>query len=80
MIGDEKCDLDIRTNIVAMHRSMKDMVLAKSDEQLDATEEIVSEYEQDVFDSFRVISERFLGNKHDVEAAHKAFSDWKPIR
>lgn len=71
---------DIRTNIVAMHLSMKNMVLAKSVEQLDATEEIVSEYEQNVLDSFRVISERFLGSKHDVEAAHKAFSDWKPIR
>ncbi len=71
---------DIRAEIVAMHRSMKDVVLARSAEQLDAAKESLSEHEQNTLDSFKIIFERFLGDKSDVEAAHKAFIDWRPIR
>ena len=71
---------DIRVNIMAMHRSMKDVVLAKNTEQLEEAEGHVADYEQDVFVAFKMVFERFLGEKHDVEVAHRAFCDWKPIR
>jgi len=71
---------DIRTDIAAMHRSMKDVVLTKNSQQLDIATKFVSEHEQIVLDSFSIVLERFSGNKHDAEIAYKAFIDWKPIR
>ena len=71
---------DIRANIFAMHRTMKDVASAKDDEQINVAMEYVNLHEQEVFKSFDIIFERFLGNKQDVQKAHKAFSDWKAIR
>ncbi|MHC4743893.1 MAG: ATP-binding protein, partial [Planctomycetota bacterium] len=71
---------DIKVNIVAMHRSMKDVALAKNPEQLEEAEGYVADYEQSVLNAFDIVFKRFLGDKHDVEVAHKAFLDWRPIR
>ena len=71
---------DIRINIVSMHRSMKDVVLAENPEQLNEAISHVNECEQDTLASFDTVLERFLGNKQDVAIAKKAFIDWKPIR
>jgi len=58
---------DIRAEIFSMSRSMKDVVLAKTAEQLDTAKDTVSESEQHVIDLFKVVFERFLGDKRDVE-------------
>lgn len=71
---------DIKANIIAMHRSMKDVVLAQDGIEINNAEKIVAGYEQEVFKSFEIIFERFLGDQSDVKAAHQAFSDWKAIR
>ncbi|KIL97180.1 hypothetical protein CCC_00241 [Paramagnetospirillum magnetotacticum MS-1] len=68
------------TNIIAMHRSMKDVALAKSAEELDRAVADVDAREKIVFEKFALARERFLGDKADMEAAAKAFADWKPIR
>lgn len=67
-------------NIVKMHRSMKDIALAKNETDIDVMSNLVSEYEKLVYDDFEIIRKRFLGDKTDVEAAVKMFADWKPIR
>ncbi len=71
---------DIRANIMAMHRSMKDVALAMNNEQLDLAEAKIDENEKEVYNLFKVVFERFLGDKSDVEIAYDSFSDWKPIR
>ncbi len=71
---------DVRANINAMHRSMKDVALAESIQEVNAASKLVDNYEQQVYKDFEMIFERFLGDKTDVENAHKAFSDWKVIR
>lgn len=71
---------DINTNIIAMHRSMKDIALAETDLDLFRAERLVNEYEQEVYALFNVVFENFLGNKIDINTAFNSFSDWKPIR
>ncbi|MBI3445176.1 MAG: bacteriohemerythrin [Magnetospirillum sp.] len=71
---------EANTNIVAMHRSMKDVALAKTAEDLDKAVADVDAREKKVYERFALARERFLGDKADLEAAAKAFADWKPIR
>jgi signal transduction histidine kinase/DNA-binding response OmpR family regulator/HAMP domain-containing protein len=71
---------DIRTNIVAMHRSMKDVALALNDLQINEAGVKVNEYERHVYQSFEIVFDRFLGDMNDVQIAYDAFVNWKPIR
>ncbi|OAN51422.1 hypothetical protein A6A04_16000 [Paramagnetospirillum marisnigri] len=71
---------EANTNIVAMHRSMKDVALASNPEELVKAVADVDAREKKVYEKFALVRERFLGDKSDVEAAAKAFADWKPIR
>ncbi len=66
--------------IIKMHRSMKDVALAKSNEQIDNAVQSVNQYEQNVFEQFKIIDERFLGDKSMVNDALNAFKGWKIIR
>ncbi|CDK97619.1 putative methyl-accepting chemotaxis protein [Magnetospirillum gryphiswaldense MSR-1 v2] len=71
---------DANANIIAMHRSMKDVALSQTPEDLAKAVADVDAREKRVYDKFNLVRERFLGDKSDVEAAAKAFADWKPIR
>jgi methyl-accepting chemotaxis protein len=71
---------DVNTGIVKMHRSMKDVALAQNDAALRSAAAQVDLYEKAVYATFRIIEERFLGDKSDVESLEVLFQDWKPIR
>lgn len=71
---------EIRTNIIAMHRAMKDVALAKNARQISAEAARVDHYEQAAEKNFALVMERFLGDQKDVKAAHKAFKEWNVIR
>ncbi len=71
---------DIRADIFVIHRTMKDAALSDNDEQINTAMEHVDQHEQNVFKSFDILFERFLGDQSDVQKAHKAFMDWKAIR
>lgn len=71
---------DIKSNIIAIHRSMKDVALAENELEMKKAKLLVDEYESTVFDKFQVVLDKFLGDKEDVEKAHKSFSNWKIIR
>ncbi|NOY50555.1 MAG: response regulator [Chlorobi bacterium] len=71
---------DISTNIMAIHRSMKDVALANSPEEIRTAQNKVEENQRQVFKSFDIVFDRFLGDKNDVTKAYNAFVDWKPIR
>ncbi len=72
--------LRIETGIVKMHRSMKDVALAKENADIETASALVSEYEREAYKDFDTIAERFLGNQQEVEEARKFFANWKPIR
>ncbi|MGB3209592.1 MAG: methyl-accepting chemotaxis protein [Desulforhopalus sp.] len=71
---------DIETGLVAMHRSMKDVAMASSMEQLDKAVSVVTKYDTEVQGNFTLLEERFLGDKTDIELLKKLFADWTPIR
>ncbi len=64
---------DIKSNIYAMHRSMKDVVLAKNPEQMNSALETVNKYEQESFEYFALVKERFLGDENYVLSVLKDF-------
>ncbi|EAR62746.1 diguanylate cyclase domain-containing protein [Neptuniibacter caesariensis] len=70
----------IQTLVFAMHRDMKDVVLAKTPEQVRATLEQVHTHEQKVLKEFDIIFERFLGNKSQIKQTYQTFIEWKNIR
>lgn len=71
---------DIKSNITAMHRSMKDIALAKTGDDINKLVAIVGSLEQEVFESFDIVDRQFLGNKTMVSDARNSFSEWKAIR
>jgi PAS domain S-box-containing protein len=71
---------DVNTNIYAIHRSMKDVVLSESKAELDSAISLVSVYNSSVLEAFNIIFENFLGNMSDVDIAYDAFVKWEQIR
>ncbi len=71
---------DILININGMHRSMKDVVLAQTPEQLEISISNVNDLEKLGLGKFEIVFERFLGDPQDVQNAYQAFVDWKVIR
>ena len=53
--------LEIEANIIKIHRSMKDVALARNDAEMDRAVETVARYEAEVYERFEVIYDRFLG-------------------
>lgn len=71
---------DIKADIIAMHRSMKDIALAENIEQINEVASIVNQYEQQVYYNFEIVNDRFLGNISEVRYSQQVFSNWKVIR
>lgn len=71
---------DIKANVIAIHRSMKDVALAKDEQEMNEARFIVDEYEKRVYKDFEIVLAKFLGEKRDVQNAYNSFSKWKIIR
>ena len=71
---------NINFNLVSMHRYMKDVVLAKNEEELLLAVEAVAVHEEKALSEFNVIFDRFLGDKSQINKTYRAFNDWKTIR
>jgi len=72
--------LEANSDIISMHRYMKDVVLAANQEELEIAISLVEQHEQEVYRNFTLIKERFLGDMEAVNSAFSAFVDWKVIR
>ncbi len=71
---------DIKANINGMHRSMKDVATGESKAEIEEAIRAVDLLEIEVYKSFRIVFERFLGDMTDVYSAHESFEQWKSIR
>jgi PAS domain S-box-containing protein len=72
--------LRIDNNIIKMHQTMKDVALVKNISEIEDASRLVDLYENEVFDDFQIIKERFLGDNQLHTNALNRFKDWKPIR
>lgn len=70
----------IETHLVAMHRSMKDVALAKNANEIQAAVQKVNTSEIIIYKEFNIIFDRYLGDKKDITQSYDAFVSWKLIR
>ncbi len=77
-----RSSLQANVNIIKMHRSMKDIVLAKTSAKREAAIQKVNAYETLVYKEYDIITERILGKEGDALIADtiQIFRDWKPTR
>jgi len=66
--------------IISMHRSMKDVTLADSLDEIDLAVKTVNEYETKVYKELNIAKEQFLGDPIEIETLIGLFIAWKPIR
>ncbi|MCG8552475.1 MAG: methyl-accepting chemotaxis protein [Desulfobacterales bacterium] len=71
---------DIQTELVSIHRSMKDVAMSQTLEQMKTAQDLVDENAKSAMAYFKLLNERFLGDKKDIKLAEKLFADWAPIR
>ena len=71
---------DIKTNIIAIHRSMKDIALARDLDEIGDEAGVITRLEKETLLYFNRILKAFLGDPEDVSRARMAFVAWKPIR
>jgi len=72
--------LSADTNIVWMHKSMKDVALAKTPEDIDKAVAAVNEHEKKAYSEMEIVKSSFLGPKKMVDDILTAINGWKPIR
>ena len=77
-----KASLTADVYIIKMHRSMKDVALAKDTVGIDKARSKVSEYEKEVYNQFTIVEDRILGAEGEQLIADTivVFKNWKPIR
>ena len=71
---------DIQTQMVAIHRSMKDVAMAETLGQLEEYQRKVNRNVQNALEGFTVLDDRFLGDKKEINEAKQLFMDWGAIR
>ncbi|EME70898.1 methyl-accepting chemotaxis protein [Paramagnetospirillum caucaseum] len=72
--------LEAKSDLIAMHRSMKDVALSQDAAQMDAAIVAVNGSEKEVLEHLDIAAPRFLGDKARMTALRKAVEDWRPIR
>ncbi len=72
--------LAIDGNVIRMHRTMKDVVLASNQTDFQAAVALVGDLEQKVLIEFKTIEQRFLGERSMYLKAERLFKQWRPIR
>jgi methyl-accepting chemotaxis protein len=72
--------LGVRSDLIAMHRSMKDVALANNPDEVKAASASVDQLEKEMWDKFALLEQRFLGDKAMLESLRSAITAWKPIR
>ncbi len=72
--------LRVEKRVAHMRIAMQAVALARDTSALDRIVEDLDENDRLVRADFKIINDRFLGDKAQVETALKVFSAWKPVR
>ncbi len=70
----------ININLAEMRSSMKSVALVKDDPTIQDHLQRLETYEQEIYEEFKILKERFLGDQRDVDTLIKLFDQWRPIR
>jgi len=77
-----RASLQANVDIIKMHRSMKDVALAKDVTAMEVASKKVDAYEVKVYKEYAVVADRILGaeGKQLIADTIQIFRNWKPIR
>ncbi len=67
-------------DILSMRVSVRDLILANTQEQRENAIELMEQYDADIQIQFDVLRKLYLGPKQDVEEAYKAYLSWETAR
>ena len=65
--------LRINTNIIKIHRNMKDVALAPDMDSVNEASLLVDNVERDIYKDFDIVNKRFLGKKETLQEALNSF-------
>jgi signal transduction histidine kinase/CheY-like chemotaxis protein/HAMP domain-containing protein len=71
---------EIQTNVMAMQRSMKNVVLSENQEEFNDAVHNINLNEAEAYQWFDTIYALYLGKKSTIDTAYNALRDWKPVR
>ncbi|MGE0021893.1 MAG: response regulator [Draconibacterium sp.] len=71
---------DLNTGIENIHKNMKDLFLAENEAEIELILQKNTAATALVFDNFKIVEERFLGEKQHIEIARNEFVKWNTIR
>ncbi len=72
--------MEANAHIIAIHRHMRDIILARNDEERERAISEVDVDEANIYRHLSIARESFLGNKDRVDELTKALREWKVIR
>jgi len=74
--------LSADSGIIKMHRSMKDVALAANVDDIEVAQNLVQQYETEVFEQFAIVQKWILGKEGAdlIAETIQIFRDWAPIR
>jgi signal transduction histidine kinase/CheY-like chemotaxis protein/HAMP domain-containing protein len=77
-----KATRDAKAEIISIQALMRDIVF---DETLTRDDIIVISHkidnsEKNIYTSFNIVYDRYLGDKSEIDTAYNSFRDWKPLR
>lgn len=71
---------ETNTNIVSIHRSMKDVALAKNQTDIDKALAAIAENEKVISEKLDLVKQRYGGDKAEIDAIRSAIEDWNVTR
>lgn len=72
--------LESNADMIAINRSMKDVVLSRDTQSLDLAIQAIDESDKKIQKNFSLIKSHFLGEQEIVDNIYKTYLDWEPIR
>lgn len=71
---------NIQSNILSIQNDMKDIIHSNTSKELNNLIKQIDDKELVVYEDFKKIFDRYLGDKNDIQKSYNAFKSWKPIR
>jgi len=71
---------ELKADILSIHRSMKDLGLIESSDEITPIIQDIEKYQADGYKQFEILYNSYLGPRTDIDLAYDDFTKWKPIR
>ena len=68
------------SDILLIHRGMKDMVLVNDSKEVEQIKEEIDFYKDDAFKQIDILYSKYLGPKSDIDSVNKCFIKWNSVR